>query len=103
MPRPVNQIAATSGRPAQPLGTSSLAHSGAAWWPLEVDAGHPLRRVALAGDRRQLCVDPGEILLAELDLGRGRVLLQVLTPLRPRNRDDVAAAGEHPGECKLRG
>src|SRR5204862_6975665 len=28
------QIAATSGRPEEPLGASPLARNGAAWWPL---------------------------------------------------------------------
>ena len=44
-----------------------------------------------------------EVLGAELDVGRGRVLLEVAPALRARDRDEVVALREHPREGQLRG
>src|SRR5207247_578015 len=47
--------------------------------------------------------DAGEIVLGELDLHCAGVLLEVRPPLRSRDRHDVLATREHPGERELRG
>src|SRR5262245_37807130 len=60
--------------------------------------------VALAGGRaagRRL-LEALEVLVAQLDLGRGEVLLQVLHALRARDRDDVLALTQQPRERELR-
>src|SRR3954468_22053460 len=54
-----------------------------------VDRGHARRVVALARRLGQLRVDAGEVVVAELDVGRREVLLEVLAALGAGDRDDV--------------
>src|SRR5581483_8876250 len=70
-------------------------------WGLPVDRGHV--RVALARGRafRERGLEPRQLLRRQLDVDGARVVLEVAPPLRPRDRDDVVAAGEHPRERKL--
>src|SRR2546423_7817581 len=71
--------------------------------PSGVDRGHV--GVAVAGGRaggRDL-VQAAQILVAELDLGGRRVLLEVPHPLRAGDRHDVLALAHHPGERELAG
>src|SRR4051794_8269214 len=62
-------------------------------------------RVAVAGrrpDGRDL-LEPGEVVVGQLDVGRRDVLLEISHLLRARDRDDVVAAAQHPCERELAG
>ena len=48
-------------------------------------------------------VDPAQVVRGQLDVGGAEVLLQVGDPLGARDRHDVVALGEHPGERQLAG
>ena len=63
------------------------------------------RRVAAAGGHagRRDRLEPGEVVGGELDGRGGDVVLQVGPPLGARDRDDVRALGEHPGQRQLAG
>src|SRR5919198_5600825 len=67
-----------------------------------VDAGHPGLVVTLAGCLRELCVDAGKVICAELDVDRGGVLLEVGAALRARDRHDVVTLREQPRDRELR-
>ena len=66
-----------------------------------VDGAHV--RVALSGRRaaRQRLVERVQVGLVKLDVGRRRVLLQVLPPLGARDRHDVVALGQEPRQGEL--
>src|SRR3954453_16150118 len=70
---------------------------------LAIQRGHPTAVVALTGGRGQLGVDVLEVLVGQLDLARGPVLLEVRDPLGSRDRDDIVALGQDPGERELPG
>src|SRR4051794_7049451 len=71
---------------------------------LQTEALHRLGRVALAlrGADRERLVEAAEVVFRQLDVRCRDVLLEVLDALRARDRDDVVAAREHPGEGDLR-
>src|SRR5579884_2059314 len=54
-----------------------------------------------AGAQRRLRVETAHVLGAQLDLDRGCVLLQVGAPRRPRDRDQILAPGQDPGQGEL--
>src|SRR3954462_11988980 len=67
-----------------------------------VDGAHVRVAVAGGGALRERVLDAGEIVLRELDLRRGRVLLEVGDALRARDRDDGVALRAPPGGRELR-
>src|SRR5581483_7895518 len=69
--------------------------------PLLIECRHTGLVVSVARDRGHLGVDAGEVRRRELYVDGGRVLLEVRAALRPRDRDDVVALGQHPGDCEL--
>src|SRR5579875_3341649 len=56
-----------------------------------------------AGAGRRRLLDPAQLVGAQLDLDRGRVLLQVGAARRPRDGDEVFAPGQDPGQGQLGG
>jgi hypothetical protein len=46
-------------------------------------------------------VEPLQVVRRQLDVDRGGVLLEVSTPLRARNRDEVVPLCEDPSDCQL--
>src|SRR3954452_4453721 len=70
---------------------------------LAVQHRHPTAVVALAGHLGQLGVDVPELVVAELDLRRAPVLLEVGHALGAGDRDDVVALRQHPGQRELPG
>src|SRR5919112_939995 len=70
---------------------------------LAVQRRHPTAVVALAGRLGQLGVDALQVILAQLDLGRAPVLLEVGHALGAGDRHDVLAPRQHPRERKLPG
>src|SRR5579862_1451118 len=82
----------TSPTRAGPRSTPSVA--------LAIDRGHVGVAVAHRLAER---IELDELVRRQLDVARGRVLLEIRAPLRARDRDDVVAPREHPGERNLRG
>src|SRR5579875_3653115 len=68
-----------------------------------VDRAHV--RIAIPGREaaRRHLVDALQVRRREPDSRRAQVVLQVASPLRARNRDDVLALREHPGQRQLGG
>src|SRR5262245_48575652 len=71
----------------------------------QVDALHPRLGVAQSGRRvaRNRAIDAAQLLGGEAHVHRPGILLDVTAPLRPGDRHDVRALGQHPGESELRG
>src|SRR4051794_40300739 len=95
--------------PARGIPTPRNAQESQSWWPLEgarlltqlaVDGGHPSLVVAIARGLRKM-VEPLQVVRRQLDADRGGVLLEVSTPLRARNRDEVVSLCEDPSDCQL--
>src|SRR6476469_3629779 len=70
---------------------------------LAVDRRHAFGVVAVAGGRRHGRRDLLGLVRRQTDLGRPEVLLQIGGALRARDRHDVLAAAEHPGDRELAG
>src|SRR4051794_21380425 len=73
-------------------------------WPrLQTERLHRLGWIAVALRRthRERLVEAPEVVVGELNLRRGHVLLDVLHALRTRDRDDVLAAAQDPGDRDL--
>src|SRR5436189_755850 len=58
---------------------------------LKVDRGHADLVVAVPRHGRHLGLDPLQVLVGELQVGRPRVLLEILPPLGAGDRHDVVA------------
>src|SRR5207248_1070202 len=85
-------------RPHRP-GTTSGARSGST--ESAVDFGHLPFAVSRARRRRQGSLELRQIGRGEHHIRGGHVLLEVFAPLRPRNRRDVLAPAQEPGERDL--
>ena len=72
---------------------------------LAVDRLHPGGVVALArgGARRQDVVEPLQVAVGQLDLERADILVEIFDALGARDRHDVLALRQHPGERELGG
>src|SRR5436305_3343006 len=68
---------------------------------LSVQRRHPASVVALAGNLGQLGLDASDVVVAQADLRRAPVLLEVGDALGARDGDDVLALGKDPGEREL--
>src|SRR5947209_10727245 len=69
---------------------------------LAVHGGHSGFVVPLAGGLGKLGVDTREVFGRQLDVDRPSILLEVGATLGARNRDEVVALREHPGDGELR-
>src|SRR3954449_6603621 len=85
------------------IGTRGMRANLASHAPLKADAAHPGLVVAAARGLRHRLVDPAQVLFGELDVARAGVLLEALGAARARDRDDVVALREHPGQRQLGG
>src|SRR5262245_34391188 len=61
-------------------------------------------RIAKSGGglRRKRLLECLHLGVAQCDVDRGRVLLEIFAPLGARDRYDIVAARQQPGECDLR-